>query len=148
MDQSICLVSVSVLFYGTANRHLPIIGINTLMCLCRIDQDVSKDVKVYPLPHIYVVKDIVPDLSWVYAQYKSIKPYLQRKTPAQGGRENLQSPENRAKLDGLYECILCFCCPPSPPHTNKLPVILVEQRRVPRASYPTSIVSVDCRLSR
>jgi len=110
MDQSICLVSVFVLFYGTANRHLPIMGVNTLMCLCRIDQDVSKDVKVYPLPHTYVVKDIVPDLSWVYAQYKSIKPYLQRKTPAPDGRENLQSPENRAKLDGLYECILCFCC--------------------------------------
>jgi succinate dehydrogenase (ubiquinone) iron-sulfur subunit len=57
----------------------------------------------------------VPDLTQFYKQYKSIKPYLQRNTPAPGGKENLQSPADRKKLDGLYECILCACCSTSCP---------------------------------
>lgn len=84
-------------------------GTNTLACLKPIDE-VSGDVKVYPLPHMYVVKDLVSDLSHFYAQYQSIKPWLQSETPVSADSERLQSPEDRAKLDGLYECILCACC--------------------------------------
>lgn len=90
-------------------------GVNTLACLCRIPTDTSKETKVYPLPHTYVVKDIVPDLTQFYKQYKSIKPYLQRSTPSPDGKEFLQSKEDRKKLDGLYECILCACCSTSCP---------------------------------
>ncbi|KPI39768.1 Succinate dehydrogenase [ubiquinone] iron-sulfur subunit, mitochondrial [Cyphellophora attinorum] len=68
-----------------------------------------------PLPHTYVVKDLVPDLTQFYKQYKSIKPYLQRDTPSPDGKENRQSPAERKKLDGLYECILCACCSTSCP---------------------------------
>lgn len=89
-------------------------GQNTLACLCRIDRDVSKDAKIYPLPHMYIVKDLVPDLTLFYKQYKSIKPYLQNDNPPAQG-EFLQSPEERRKLDGLYECILCACCSTSCP---------------------------------
>lgn len=84
---------------------------------------------------MYVVKDLVPDLTWFYKQYKSIKPYLQRDTPSPDvrepfttsnfrnslsnqfiqGKEYRQSPADRRKLDGLYECILCACCSTSCP---------------------------------
>ncbi|KAK7030651.1 succinate dehydrogenase iron-sulfur subunit, mitochondrial [Favolaschia claudopus] len=90
-------------------------GQNTLACLCRIDRNSSKDTKIYPLPHMYVVKDLVPDLTLFYKQYKSIKPYLQNPTPPEDGKEFLQSPEDRKKLDGMYECILCACCSTSCP---------------------------------
>lgn len=90
-------------------------GKNTLACLCRINTDTSKETKIYPLPHMYIVRDLVPDLTHFYKQYKSIQPYLQRDTPPTDGRENLQSMEDRAKLDGLYECILCACCSTSCP---------------------------------
>ena len=89
-------------------------GGNTLACLSRIDRDTSKSLKIYPLPHTYVVKDLVPDLTHFYKQYKSIQPYLQQKT-ASPERENLQSIADRKKLDGLYECILCACCSTSCP---------------------------------
>nr|KAJ3422223.1 hypothetical protein HK105_000656 [Polyrhizophydium stewartii] len=88
-------------------------GGNTLACLSRIERSTST-VKIYPLPHTYVVKDLVPDLTNFYRQYKSIKPYLQQKTAAPE-RENLQSIADRKKLDGLYECILCACCSTSCP---------------------------------
>ncbi|BGP25511.1 succinate dehydrogenase complex, subunit B [Rhodotorula toruloides] len=88
-------------------------GVNTLACLKRIDKD-SKDVKIYPLPHMYVIKDLVPDMTQFYKQYKSIQPYLQAEKPADG-REHLQSKEDRKKLDGMYECILCACCSTSCP---------------------------------
>lgn len=81
----------------------------------RIPTDTKAESRVYPLPHTYVVKDLVPDLTHFYKQYKSIKPYLQRETPPPDGRENRQSPEERKKLDGLYECILCACCSTSCP---------------------------------
>ncbi|EEU43008.1 uncharacterized protein NECHADRAFT_95465 [Fusarium vanettenii 77-13-4] len=81
----------------------------------RIPAESSSDVKIYPLPHTYVVKDLVPDLTHFYKQYKSIKPYLQRDTPAEDGREYRQTKEDRRKLDGLYECILCACCSTSCP---------------------------------
>ncbi|KAI0254562.1 iron-sulphar subunit protein of succinate dehydrogenase [Lactifluus subvellereus] len=89
-------------------------GQNTLACLCRIDRNENKDTKIYPLPHMYVVKDLVPDLTLFYKQYKSIEPYLQNDNPPAQG-EFLQSPEDRKKLDGLYECILCACCSTSCP---------------------------------
>jgi succinate dehydrogenase (ubiquinone) iron-sulfur subunit len=84
-------------------------GTNTLACLAHIDTS-STPTKIYPLPHMHVVKDLVPDMFNFYEQYSSIKPYLQRKTPAVKGKETLQSMEQRAKLDGMYECILCACC--------------------------------------
>lgn len=81
-------------------------GSNTLACLSRIDVDTTKTTKIYPLPHLYVVKDLVPDMTHFYTQYKSIEPWLKRKDPAPLETENLQSIEDRKKLDGLYECIL------------------------------------------
>lgn len=90
-------------------------GTNTLACLCRIPTETSAEMKIYPLPHTYVVKDLVPDLTHFYKQYKSIKPYLQRDTPAPDGKEYRQSKAERRKLDGLYECILCACCSTSCP---------------------------------
>jgi succinate dehydrogenase / fumarate reductase iron-sulfur subunit len=84
-------------------------GRNGLACTTAIE-DIKGDVKITPLPHMEVVKDLVPDLTHAYAQYSSIQPWLKTVTPAPSGRERLQSPEDRAKLDGLYECILCFCC--------------------------------------
>ena len=90
-------------------------GRNTLAWLCRIDTDLAKDAKIYPLPHMFVVRDLVPDLTQFYKQYKSIEPYLQRESVPADGRENLQSIEDRKKLDGLYECILCACCSTSCP---------------------------------
>ena len=83
-------------------------GSNTLACLAHISDKPST--VIYPLPHMNIVKDLVPDMSNFYAQYKSIKPWLQRKDAAVNGKETLQSKEDRAKLDGMYECILCACC--------------------------------------
>lgn len=90
-------------------------GQNTLACLKACDTVKGDSIKVYPLPHRAVVKDLVPDLTQIYAQYASIKPWLQVQTPAPATTERLQSPEDRAKLDGVYECILCFCCTTSCP---------------------------------
>ena len=84
-------------------------GGNTLACLKPID-DVKGSVKINPLPHMPVVKDLVPDLSQVYAQLRSIEPWMQADRSAPPDGERLQSKEERAKLDGLWECILCFCC--------------------------------------
>jgi succinate dehydrogenase / fumarate reductase iron-sulfur subunit len=89
-------------------------GVNTLACTQPIE-DIQGTVKIYPLPHMPVVKDLVPDLTHVYAQYASIKPWLQTQTPAPPDRERLQTEDERKKLDGLYECILCFCCTTSCP---------------------------------
>ena len=89
-------------------------GLNDLACTKAI-ADVRGDVRVYPLPHMPVVKDLVPDLTHFYAQYASIKPWIQTQTPPPPDRERLQSKEDRAKLDGLYECILCACCSTSCP---------------------------------
>ena len=89
-------------------------GGNTLACLKPI-AEVNGPVRITPLPHMPVVKDLVPDLSQVYAQYRSIKPWMQADTPAPPDAERLQSKEERAKLDGMWECILCFCCSTSCP---------------------------------
>ncbi|WP_455373823.1 succinate dehydrogenase iron-sulfur subunit [Limibacillus halophilus] len=88
-------------------------GTNTLACTKYIE-DVDGDLKVYPLPHMAVVKDLVPDLNQIYAQYTSIEPWLKSTTPPPE-RERLQTPEEREKLDGLWECILCFSCSTSCP---------------------------------
>merc|ERR1719494_1463892 len=90
-------------------------GTNTLACICRIQKGKSAT-KIYPLPHMYVVKDLVPDMSLFYDQYKSIQPFLKRKDPIDYGEKQFyQSVADRKKLDGLYECILCACCSTSCP---------------------------------
>ena len=87
----------------------------SLINLGRIPTETTHQARIYPLPHTYIVKDLVPDLTQFYKQYKSIKPYLQRDTATADGLENRQSPADRKKLDGLYECILCACCSTSCP---------------------------------
>ncbi len=88
-------------------------GTNTLACTKGVEE-VGGIVKVYPLPHMKVVKDLVPDLTNFYAQHEAIQPWLQTKSP-QPQKEWLQSHEDREELDGLYECILCACCSTSCP---------------------------------
>jgi succinate dehydrogenase / fumarate reductase iron-sulfur subunit len=89
-------------------------GTNTLACTKPI-ADMKGDITIYPLPHLPVVKDLVPDMSHFYAQYASIKPWLRSDTEAPETTERLQTHEEREKLDGLYECILCACCSTSCP---------------------------------
>lgn len=89
-------------------------GTNTLACTKAIE-DYKGDVSIYPLPHMPVIKDLVPDLTNFYAQYTSIKPWMQTQSPPPPDRERLQSKEEREELDGLYECILCACCSTSCP---------------------------------
>jgi succinate dehydrogenase / fumarate reductase, iron-sulfur subunit len=72
-------------------------------------------VAINPLPHMPVVKDLVPDLTQPYAQLRSVEPWLQSETPPPPDGERLQSREERAEIDGLWECILCFCCTTSCP---------------------------------
>lgn len=88
-------------------------GTNTLACTKGLDE-INGPVKVYPLPHMPVIKDLVPDLTVPYAQLRSIEPWLKTATPAPE-KEWKQSRADREKLDGLYECILCFCCQTSCP---------------------------------
>jgi succinate dehydrogenase / fumarate reductase, iron-sulfur subunit len=88
-------------------------GTNTLACTKGMD-DIKGAVRIYPLPHMKVVKDLIPDLTTFYAQHASIEPWLKTVTPAPE-KEWRQAPEDRAKLDGLYECILCACCSTSCP---------------------------------
>ncbi len=83
-------------------------GTNTLACLKPISE-IKGDVKIYPLPHMEVVKDLVPDLTNFYAQLTSIKPWLQASN-APSNSERLQTLADREKLDGFYECVLCACC--------------------------------------
>lgn len=89
-------------------------GTNTLACTKAID-DVKGDIKITPLPHMHVVKDLVPDLNHFYAQYESVEPWMQTKSSVPATQERLQSPEDREQLNGLYECILCACCSTSCP---------------------------------
>ncbi|WOG93729.1 hypothetical protein DCAR_0313016 [Daucus carota subsp. sativus] len=85
-------------------------GTNTVACLKPIDTNTSTPTYITPLPHMFVIKDLVVDLTNFYNQYKSIEPWLKTKKAAPDGRENRQTPAERRKLDGLYECILCACC--------------------------------------
>ena len=88
-------------------------GTNTLACTKYI-ADAKGDVRIYPLPHQSVIKDLVPDQTHFFAQYREIEPWL--KTDSQTPeRERLQSPEDRAKIDGMWECVLCACCSTSCP---------------------------------
>ncbi|HEY0523022.1 MAG TPA: succinate dehydrogenase iron-sulfur subunit [Stellaceae bacterium] len=89
-------------------------GTNTLACL-KATEDIDGDVRIYPLPHMPVIKDLVPDLTHVFAQYRSIKPWLRTESTAPPDREWSQSIAERDKLNGLWECILCFCCSTSCP---------------------------------
>ncbi len=89
-------------------------GRNTLACTKAIDE-IEGDVRIYPLPSMRVVKDLVPDMTHFYAQYASIRPWIRTQTPPPPDQERLQSPEDREALDGLYECILCACCQTSCP---------------------------------
>jgi succinate dehydrogenase / fumarate reductase iron-sulfur subunit len=89
-------------------------GTNTLACLKSIDE-VDGDVDIYPLPHMPVIKDLVPDLSHAYAQLASIEPWLKADSNAPEGEERRQSVDDREKMDGLWECVLCFSCSTSCP---------------------------------
>jgi succinate dehydrogenase / fumarate reductase iron-sulfur subunit len=89
-------------------------GRNTLACTKGLDEFNGKPIVISPLPHMPVVRDLVPDLSNFYAQYASIEPWLQTTTPTPQ-KEWKQSPDDRDKLDGLYECILCASCSTSCP---------------------------------
>lgn len=84
-------------------------GKNTLACTMTADS-VRGEVRVYPLPHMPVVKDLVPDLTNFYAQYAAIKPWLQTRTPAPPDRERLQSKADQERVDEPAACILCACC--------------------------------------
>ncbi|MEI8572780.1 succinate dehydrogenase iron-sulfur subunit [Methylomonas sp. WH-1] len=89
-------------------------GKNTLACTKAIS-DYKGTVKIFPLPHMSVVKDLVADMTHFFEQYTSIKPWLTAESEAPAETERLQSREDRAKLDGLYECVLCACCSTSCP---------------------------------
>ncbi|WP_062732309.1 succinate dehydrogenase iron-sulfur subunit [Sphingobium abikonense] len=110
-------------------------GKNGLACTTAIDECAGKQVQITPLPHMDVIKDLVPDFTHFYAQYNSIKPWLQTVSPPPSGKERLQSPQDREKLDGLYECILCACCSTSCPsywwNSDKFlgPAILLQAYR-------------------
>ena len=88
-------------------------GTNTLACT-KFLSEIKGEARVYPLPHQPVIKDLVPDQTHFFAQYQQIEPWLKADSPAPE-RERLQSVEDREKLDGLYECILCACCTTSCP---------------------------------
>ncbi|MAP24895.1 MAG: succinate dehydrogenase iron-sulfur subunit [Rickettsiales bacterium] len=88
-------------------------GVNTLACIKPI-HELTNDIIIYPLPHMPILKDLVPDLSMMYRQYASIEPWLKSSKPPKNS-EQIQSPEERQKLDGLWECVLCFCCTTSCP---------------------------------
>src|SRR6266446_5924805 len=84
-------------------------GIDTLACIKAI-AEIGGAVRIYSLPHLPVIKDLVGDQTHIIAQYQSIRPWLQSASPPSPDRERLQSEDERAQLDGLWECILCFCC--------------------------------------
>ena len=90
-------------------------GKNGLACITPISSVLKKNkIELRPLPGLPVIRDLVVDMTEFYAQYEKIKPFLQNETTAPE-QERLQSPEERDKLDGLYECILCACCSTSCP---------------------------------
>ncbi|MEM8982207.1 MAG: succinate dehydrogenase iron-sulfur subunit [Pseudomonadota bacterium] len=89
-------------------------GANGLACITAID-NFDDDINIYPLPHMPVVKDLVPDLTNFYAQYASIKPWLQSRTPPPPDRERLQSKEDQELINEPSACILCACCSTSCP---------------------------------
>ncbi|XAR73368.1 Succinate dehydrogenase (ubiquinone) [Bertholletia excelsa] len=112
-------------------------GTNTVACLRPIDPDTTKPTTITPLPRMFVVKDLVVDLSNFYQQYKLIEPWLKTKKLPVDGREYRQTPQERKRLDGLYECILCACCSTSCPPTDdfteeRLQALTEDQARLYR----------------
>jgi succinate dehydrogenase / fumarate reductase iron-sulfur subunit len=89
-------------------------GRNTLACISAIG-DYKGDINIYPLPSMPIHKDLVPDLTHFYAQHASVEPWIKTSSPTPPDRERLQSKEERAQVDGLYECIMCACCTTSCP---------------------------------
>ncbi|EFN86332.1 succinate dehydrogenase [ubiquinone] iron-sulfur subunit isoform X2 [Harpegnathos saltator] len=93
------------------NCSMNINGVNTLACITKVEES-AKPLVIYPLPHTYVIRDLVPDLRQFFDQFRAIDPYLKR--PGEdnilGVRQVLQSTRDRKKLDGLHECIMCACC--------------------------------------
>ena len=88
-------------------------GKNGLACT-KAHAEIKGDINIYPLPHLKVLKDLIGDLSTLYKQYESVEPWL-KNSSNKSDKENIQSKEDRAKLDGLYECIMCACCSTSCP---------------------------------
>ena len=87
-------------------------GRNRLACLTPIEEKIT----IYPLPHMPILKDLIPDMKNFYKQYKEIQPWLKNKKLKKNNEiENLQTIKDRKKLDGMYECILCACCSTSCP---------------------------------
>ena len=90
-------------------------GVNGLACVTPVSQVAPKGkLTIRPLPGLPVIRDLVVDMTQFYKQYQKVKPWLINEEPAPN-QERLQSPEERAKLDGLYECIMCACCSTSCP---------------------------------
>jgi succinate dehydrogenase / fumarate reductase iron-sulfur subunit len=111
-------------------------GRNTLACTHAMD-DCAGTIKIHPLPHLPVIKDLIPDMSHIFAQYASIEPWLKSGSPppTHVDRERRQSREERAQLEGLVECILCACCSTSCPsywwNSDKYlgPAVLMQAQR-------------------
>lgn len=89
-------------------------GTNGLACITHVSELKTNKIVIRPLPGFPVIRDLAVDMSQFYQQYERVEPYLQNDTVAPA-QERLQSPEDRAQLDGLYECILCACCTSSCP---------------------------------
>ena len=89
-------------------------GVNTLSCI-KSHIDIKGELNIYPLPHLKVIKDLIGDLSGLYKQDESIQPWLKTNQTGQEKQELLQTQNDRTKLDGYYECILCACCSTSCP---------------------------------
>ncbi len=90
-------------------------GVNTLACTRACAEVKHDEVSIHPLPHMPVVKDLVPDLTQFYAQYASVKPWLATQSPAPANQERYQSKEDQEKIDRPSACILCACCSTSCP---------------------------------
>ena len=89
-------------------------GNNTIACTKGWDEVAGNTISIAPLPHLPVVRDLIPDLTNFYAQHAYVQPYLKTDTP-EPEKEWQQSPEDRDELDGMYECILCASCSTSCP---------------------------------
>ncbi len=123
-------------------------GKNGLACITPLSAVVKGNkLIVRPLPGLPVIRDLVVDMSIFYKQYEKVKPFLQNDTPAPA-IERLQSPEEREKLDGLYECILCACWHPVRLLLDVLPVLLVEPGQVPGPGRPAASLPLPGRQSR
>ena len=113
---------------------LNINGKNGLACITPLSEAVQGGkLVIRPLPGLPVIRDLVVDMSLFYAQYEKVQPYLQNATPAPA-IERLQSPEERARLDGLYECILCACFSGGIPIALSVPPVCFS----PTGSWPTA----------